>query len=103
MQRGEGRGVDNGLDRRHGVGNGLDRDRVDVVVDDRATRMQSNNRNGYGYCETSITHSIGCCSETQTGNHNHKMGHGLGASARDRAMALGCQQGRPCWMPGIIQ
>ena len=33
MEREEGRGVDNGLDSRRGVGNGLGRDRVDVVVD----------------------------------------------------------------------
>ena len=32
-EREEGRGVDHSLDIRHGVGNGLDRDRVDVVVD----------------------------------------------------------------------
>ena len=29
------------------VGNGLDRGRVDVVVNDRATRMQTDNRNGH--------------------------------------------------------
>ena len=33
MEREEGRSVDNGLDSRHGVGNGLDRRRVDIVVD----------------------------------------------------------------------
>ena len=41
MEREEGRGVDNGLDSRYDVGNGLHRDRVDVGVDDRATRMQN--------------------------------------------------------------
>ena len=93
MQRGEGRGV----------GNGLDRENVDIVDDDRATRMQTDNHNGHGNHETTITHSIGCCSGTQSVNHNHKMDHGLEASARDRAMAFRCQQGRPCWMPGITQ
>ena len=79
MQRGEGRGVGNGLDREH----------VDVVVDDRITRIQIDNPN----CETTITHSIGCSSGKRTGNHNHKIGHGLGR-----------QQGtRPCWTPGTIQ
>ena len=43
MQRGEGCGVDNGLDRGRGVGNGLGRELVDVVVNDRATRTQTNN------------------------------------------------------------
>ena len=62
-----------------GVVNGLDRERVDAVVDDRATRMQTDNRNR----KTTITHSIVCCSGTRTCNHNHKMGHGLGASARE--------------------
>ena len=33
MEREEGRGVDNGIDSRHDVGNGLDRDRVEVVDD----------------------------------------------------------------------
>ena len=32
-EREEGRGVDNGIDSWRGVGNGLDRDRVNVVVD----------------------------------------------------------------------
>ena len=64
-------------------GNGLDRGHVDIVDDDRATRMQTDNHNGNGNCETTITHSIKCCSGTRTGNHNHKMGNGLGASARD--------------------
>ena len=41
MERGEGRGVDNGLDRGRGVGNGLVRERVDIVVHDRATRAQT--------------------------------------------------------------
>ena len=58
MERGEG----------CGVGNGLDRERVDVVVDDRATRMQTDNRN----LETTTTHSTGCCSGTQTGNSNDR-------------------------------
>ena len=31
--------------------------------------------------------NIGCCSETRTGNYNHKMGHGPGASARDKTMS----------------
>ena len=75
MQRAEGRGV----------GNGLDRDRVDIVVNDRATRMQTDNRDH----KTTITHSIGCCSGTQTGNHNHKMGHGLGASASNTTTQTG--------------
>ena len=70
---------------RDGVGNaGLDRGRVDAVVDDRATRMQTENHNDHGNRETTITHSIGgSCNGTQTGNPNHKMGHGLGVSARD--------------------
>ena len=33
MEREEGCGVDNGIGSRRGVGNGLDRDRVDIVVD----------------------------------------------------------------------
>ena len=41
----------------------LDRERVDVVdVDDKATRMKTDNHNGHGNHETTITHSIGCCS-----------------------------------------
>ena len=56
----------------------LDRERVDVVVYNRATRMQTANRNR----KTTIKHSIGYSSGTRTGNHNHKMGHGHGASAR---------------------
>ena len=32
-EREEGCGVDDGLDSRRGVGNGFDRDRVDIVVD----------------------------------------------------------------------
>ena len=36
MERGEGPGsIGNGLDRGRGVGNSLDREHVDVVVDDR--------------------------------------------------------------------
>ena len=31
-----------------GVGNGLDRERVGVVVDDRATRTQTDNFHGHG-------------------------------------------------------
>ena len=34
-EREEGRDVDNGHDSRRGFGNGLDRDHVDVVDDDR--------------------------------------------------------------------
>ena len=64
MQRGEGRG----LDRGHGVGNGLDGECVDVVVDDRATRMQFNNHNGHGNRKTTINHSIGCSSGTRIVN-----------------------------------
>ena len=49
----EGRGVDNGLERGHDVGNSLDREHVDVVDDNRATRTQTDNRNGHaGNCET---------------------------------------------------
>ena len=33
IQREEGRGIDNGLDSQRGLGNDLDRRRVDVVVD----------------------------------------------------------------------
>ena len=62
MDREKGCSVDNGLDSRHGVGNGLDRDYVDVVVDDRATRMKTDNHNDHGNRETTITYSIGCCS-----------------------------------------
>ena len=76
MERGEG----------HGVGNDLDRGHVDIVDDDRATRIQTDNHNGHGNRETTITHSIGCCSGMQTGNHNRKIGHGLGASAMDKTM-----------------
>ena len=50
------------------VGNGLDSGRVDVVVDDRATRMQTDNLN----LETTTTHSTGCCSGTQIGNINDR-------------------------------
>ena len=68
----------------YGVGNSLDREHVDVVVDDIApTRTQTDIHNGHGNCETTITHSIGCCRGTRTNNHNYKMGHGLGASAKD--------------------
>ena len=59
MEREEGRGVDNDLDRGCSVGNGLDSRRVDVVVDDTATRMQTNNHNDRGHRETTITHIIG--------------------------------------------
>ena len=87
MQRAKGRhGVGNDLNSGHGVDIGLDRGRDDVVDDDRATRMQTVNHNGHGIRETIITHSIGCCSGTRTGNINHKMGHGLRASARDKTM-----------------
>ena len=57
-----------------GVGNGLDSGRVDVVVDDRATRTQTDNCNGHGIHETTITHSIGPSIGTWTGNryyHGH--------------------------------
>ena len=61
---------------QHGVRNaGLDRRRVDDVVADRATRMQTDNHNDHGNRETTITHSIGCCSGMWTGNH--EMSHGL--------------------------
>ena len=79
MERGEGHCVGNGLDGGHCDGNSVDRGRVDAVDDDRATKMQTDNCNR----ETTITHSIGCCNGTRTGNHYHKMGHGLLASARD--------------------
>ena len=75
MQRGEERGVGNGLDSGCDVGNGLDRERVDVVVDDRgATRMQPGNRNGHGNQETTIMHSIMHSNGTRTSNpfyHDH--------------------------------
>ena len=86
MERAEGGydiGNGNGVDSWRGVGNGLDREHVDIVVDDRATRMQTDNFNDHVNHETTITRSIGCYSGTRTGNHNHKMGHGLGVSARD--------------------
>ena len=68
-----------------GVGNSLDRDHAGFVVDDIApTRTQIDNHNGHGNRETIISHSIECCSGTRTGNHNHKMRHGLGASARNK-------------------
>ena len=76
MDREEGRGLDNVLDRGRGVGNGLDSGHVGVV-DDRATRMQIDNHNDHGNRETTTTHSIGCCNGTRTGNCNHKIGHGL--------------------------
>ena len=47
-----GRGVDNGLDRGRGLDNGLDRGRVEVVVDDRATRTHADNRNDHCNHET---------------------------------------------------
>ena len=47
MEREEERGVDNGLDRGRGIGNSLDRERVDVVDDYSATRTQTDNRNGH--------------------------------------------------------
>ena len=78
IQRGEGRVADAERERacgwrereeERGVDNGLDKERVDVVVDDRApTRTQTNNRNGHGNPETIIKHCIGCSSGTQTGN-----------------------------------
>ena len=71
---------------QHGVANGLDRGCVDIVVDDRATRMQTDNHNDHGNRKTAIIHSIGSRSGTRTSNHNHKMGHGLGTSARDKTM-----------------
>ena len=49
MEIGEVRGIGNGLDRGRDVGNGLDRGRVDVVDNDRATRMQTDNRNRTQY------------------------------------------------------
>ena len=52
-----------------------------------ATRMRIDNPNGHGICETTVTHSIGCCNGTRTGNHNRKTDHGLGASARDKTMS----------------
>ena len=65
----------------------LDRERVDVVVDDRApTRIQTGNRNGHDHPKTTIKHCIGCSNGKGTGNHNHKMGHDLGALARDKTM-----------------
>ena len=69
-----------------GVGNGLDRERVGVGVDDSATRTQIDNCHDHGNAKTTVTHSIGCCNGTQTGNCNHKMGYGLGVSARDKIM-----------------
>ena len=40
MERGEGCDVGNDLDSKHGVGNDLDRGRVDVVVDvDKNARL----------------------------------------------------------------
>ena len=54
MDRGEG----------HGIGNGLDRGRADIVDDDRATRMKNDNHNGHDNRETTITHSIRCSSRT---------------------------------------
>ena len=100
---GEGRDAGNGVDSRCGVARG----RVEVVGDDDrgmdslkysfiplgATRMQANNRNGHGIRGITITHSIGSCSGMRTGNHNHKMGHGLGR----------LQRTRPCRMKGTIQ
>ena len=82
----EWHGVGYCVDSRRGVGNGLGRERVDVVVDDRTNRMQTDNRNDHDNRETTIMHSIGCCSGTRTGNHNHQMGHDLGASARNKTM-----------------
>ena len=77
MQKGEGCSVGNSLYREH----------VDVVVDDRApTRTQTDNRNGHGNPETRIKHCMRCSSGTWTGNHNHKMGEGLWASARDKTV-----------------
>ena len=46
-EREEGLGVDNGLDRGCGAGNSLDREHIDVVVDDRVTRTQTDNCNGH--------------------------------------------------------
>ena len=83
MDDGEGK-VGYYLDSWNGVGIGLDIGRVDVFVDDRATRMQTDNRNGHNNRETTIAHSVRCCSGTRT--DNHKMGHGLVASARDKTM-----------------
>ena len=48
MERVGGHGVGNALDSGRCVGNGLDRERVGVVVDDRATRTQTDNCHGHG-------------------------------------------------------
>ena len=69
------------------VGNGLDRERVEVVVNDRATRTQTDNCKDHDNAKTTVTHSIGSSSGMRTDNYNLKMGHGLGASARDKTMS----------------
>ena len=65
MERGEGLGIDNGLDRGHGVGDGLDRERNDVVVYDRVTRTQIDNCNGNRNTTAATT-----TTRTQFGNDN---------------------------------
>ena len=87
MERAEGwhgGGIGNVVDSRHGVGNaGLDRGRVDVVVEDRATRIQTGNRNTV----------LGVAVE-----------RGKAIAITKWAMALGRQRGtRHCWTLGAIQ
>ena len=65
---------------------GLDRDRIDVVVDDGATRMQTDDRNGYGNHKTTITHNLGVAVE-----------RGPAITIIKWAMALGRQQGAGLW------
>ena len=85
--------VGRNLDSRHGVGNvGLDRGRVDVVVDHKATRMQTDNR-----LECKPTTAMAMANAKQQSHTVFgvavecglaiTIGHGLVASARDKTMS----------------
>ena len=86
MKRGEvWHGVGNGLDSECGVGNGLDRGRVDIVDDDKGMLVQEPNQPEYYNTYKQNTKSIQqhSSSSGKWTNRNHKMGYGLRASARN--------------------
>ena len=89
MERVRGHGVGNVLDSRRCVGNGLDRERVNVVIDDRATRTKTGNCHDHGNAKIVLGVAVV---------------HEPAIAIKKWAMALGCQQGtRPCQTPGTIQ
>ena len=89
MERVGGHGVGNVLDNGHHVGNGLDRESVDVLIDDRATRTQTDNCHGCGNVKIVLGVAVV---------------HRPAIAIKKWVMALGHQQGtRPCWTPGTTQ